>query len=61
MRPEAAIKNLVDLIAGRRPTERLMILRLSAVPGSDDAMETAKQRHFKSESHGLARWLREVR
>jgi hypothetical protein len=41
MRPEAAIRNFVDLIAGRRPTERLMMLRFSAVPGSDDAMQTA--------------------
>jgi hypothetical protein len=29
MRPEAAAKNLVDLLAGRR------------IPGSDDSMETA--------------------
>lgn len=50
MRPEAAIKNFVDLLAGRRPKERLVLLRLSAAPGSDDAMETAN-RGISSWSH----------
>jgi hypothetical protein len=41
VRPEVAVKNLIELLAGRRIKERLMILRLSAAPGGDDSMETA--------------------
>jgi hypothetical protein len=57
MRPETAIKNFVDLICGP-PPERAPHTALIRGRRKRRRNGDREQRHFESESHGLARWLR---